>query len=150
MLRSFLVLAFLSMPALAVQFVVQAPCASAPWLNVAVNAMPGRSVGRVTVDTLTQAHLPFSGSEAGVKSIRGTVTGDAALEVISDKEMRAYGWCFLVNGKQSSAMPDKTPIYSSSDKVTWFFGYAHYLNGKWVEMCVPTHVRRPRFICGGY
>lgn len=137
-----------SYAAFGAQVTVLSPCEGTAWLNVDVPAQAGQSVGRVSVGAFAQNRLPFTGSENGILSIRNTVTGDRALEVVSDREMRAYGWCFLVNGYEAKKMPSQIPLSSSSERITWFFGYAHYRDGKWISMCTPTYKTRPRFICG--
>ena len=138
---------WVSTSAVAARVVVHAPCDSKTWLDAQVPVVPGKSLGFLSVTTLTRYGIPFIGTEAGLHSIRGTVTGDKALEVVSNRELRAYGWCFHLNGKEPAELADQVFLQSSSDTVQWFFAYAHYLDGKWVAMCVPTHVSRPSYVC---
>ena len=144
----FLALGCFGSQAAATTISIQNPCATVPWIAEDVQGTVGQSAGKVTVDTLSRHQFPYIGSDAGINSINGTVTGDAALEVISDSEMRAYGWCYHVNGVEPSVFADQIFIASESDTITWFFGYAHYRDGLWVAMCVPTHIERPRHVCG--
>ena len=107
----------------------------------------GSSVGSVTLEALTNLGVPFQGSEHGIHSIRNTVTGDDALEVISDREMRAYGWCYRLNGVEPDLFPDQVFVQSDADVIDWFFGFAHYKDGNWVTYCTPTQTIRPTYIC---
>lgn len=126
----------------------QNPCAATPWIVDERHGTIGQSAGQISVESLTQHDMPFVGSDAGFNSINNTVTGDAALEVLSDNEMKAYGWCYHVNGDEPSVYANQVFIAAESDTVTWFFGYAHYRDGLWIAMCVPTHIEKPHFICG--
>ena len=122
----------------AAQVRVQNPCAENTWLNVTLSTVIGSSVGSVTLEALTNLGVPFQGSEHGIHSIRNTVTGDDALEVISDREMRAYGWCYRLNGVEPDLFPDQVFVQSDADVIDWFFGFAHYKDGNWVTYCTPT------------
>lgn len=150
-MRVYLLIALLAIlsasNAQAVRFIVQNPCDNKAWLDVYTEALVGSSVGELTVATLTSYFQPYVGNEQGIHSIRGTVFGDQALELISDSEMRAYGWCFFINGYMPNEMPHKVLIKSNSDAVHWVFSFAHYLNGEWISYCTPTHLTRPEFIC---
>lgn len=133
----------------AVEVTVDDPCGDAPWMQTEFDAAQGvgESVGALTIAALESHAISYSGSEAGLSSIKDTPTGDAALEVVSDREMRAYGWCYHVNGMEPGLYPDEVSIESPTDKVKWFFAYALYVDGEWTEMCVPTNATRPAFIC---
>ena len=131
----------------AAQVRVQNPCAENTWLNVTLSTVIGSSVGSVTLEALTNLGVPFQGSEHGIHSIRNTVTGDDALEVISDREMRAYGWCYRLNGVEPDLFPDQVFVQSDADVIDWFFGFAHYKDGNWVTYCTPTQTIRPTYIC---
>ena len=143
----FIVTASLVPCAHAAQVRVQNPCAENTWLNVTLSTVIGSSVGSVTVEALTNLGVPFQGSEQGIRSIRNTVTGDDAMEVISDREMRAYGWCYRLNGVEPDLFPDQVFVQSDADVIYWFFGFAHYKDGKWVTYCTPTQTIRPTYIC---
>lgn len=133
--------------ALAARVVVEAPCSETAWLDVTRVGDAGKNVGEVTVSSLEDAALSFVGSPAGISSIRGTVTGDAALEVLGDAEMRAYGWCFSLNGVEPAAMPDQIFVTSERDELRWYFGFAHYKDGSWISYCTRTNQARPAYIC---
>ena len=59
------------------------------------------------------------------------------LEILSEREMKAYGWCYSINGEVPEAFPDEVAL-GPQDKVVWFFAYAHYLAGEWISQCVPV------------
>jgi hypothetical protein len=98
-----------------------------------------KSAGLFTVDAFNEAQnlhkLTFKGDEDGLVSVN-SLANDT--KVISQTEIKAYGWCFSINGVVPSTMSNETFFLSNSDTLTWFYGYAHYLNGNWVNMCVPA------------
>jgi hypothetical protein len=81
-----------------------------------------------------------------MSSILNTPTGDDSLEVISNSEMRAYGWCYEVNGAQPAVMPDKA-ILKGGEHVRWFYAFSHYVAGKWVSVCEPAYTVQPAALC---
>lgn len=95
----------------------------------------GSSIGELTIRMLDEYQVPYLGSEQGFNSILNSPTGLDAMVVISDNEMKAYGWCFEINGEIPEVYPNEVFINSTSDKVLWFWGYAHYKNGEWIAQC---------------
>jgi len=134
-------------PTWAARVVIENPCEPTPWLDTQHPSDVGQSVGIATISVLDGAMIPYVGSDGGISSIRNTVSGDAALEVVSDTEMRAYGWCFSLNGIEPNEMPDQVFVSSEQDVIRWYFGYAHYHDGAWVSYCTPTSQTRPKYIC---
>ncbi len=134
-------------PSLAVQLTIQDPCAEEPWLQFEEEGMFGLSVGQITVKILERFNEKFVGHEGGIRSIRTTPLADDAIEIVNANEMRAYGWCYHVNGVEAELMPDQFKIAEESTHIYWFFSYAEYINGQWTSMCTPTHITRPSFIC---
>lgn len=137
----------LSKPLLAVQLTIQNPCSLEPWLQHEAKGMVGLSVGQITTQILESLQEPFVGSEAGLNSIRAIPMPDKVLEVLSDEEMRAYGWCYQVDGIEPALMPDQFTVTKESTSIYWFLAYAEYSKGTWISMCVPTHQSRPASIC---
>lgn len=76
----------------------------------------------------------FKADEDGVYEIEGP-TND--IEILSERELRAWGWCYELNGSVPETMPAVTLLTSDQDRVTWFYGFAHYKDGEWVAQCVP-------------
>ena len=108
------------------------------------------SVGSLTVKALDLLDLQFVGSESAIASIEGSPTGADAIDFKDQKNLRSYGWCYLVSSDNTlpGVMPDAYPIKNTSQNIHWFYAYSEVRNGKWVSFCVPTYETRPEFICG--
>jgi hypothetical protein len=104
------------------------------------------SVGLATMKYLNQHSIPYKGSESGIASILGTPTGDDSIEVINDHEMRAYGWCFEVDGVQPDLMPDQV-ILLGPEHLKWFYAFSYYDSGKWITYCEPAYTVKPKSLC---
>jgi hypothetical protein len=124
---------------------IHTPCG--PELAASSERVATGDVGSLTVSVLNDHDIPFVGSESGINSIFGTPTGDAAIEVIDDRSMRAYGWCYSVDGVVPDVMPDAYELTGTEASIAWFFAYSSYEDGAWRRYCVPTHVERPAFVC---
>lgn len=135
---------FLIFASLSVEFI--GPCSEKPLLQTTAQAVQSTSVGQMTIQTLEKFKIDFKGSESGLNSAFGSPTGVDAMEVISDHEMRSYGWCFEVDGKVPESYPDSISLKDVKE-VRWFFGYARYLNGNWVSQCEPAYELKPEFLC---
>ncbi len=142
-----IMLYFFAKSAWAVQLSIQDPCSRELWLSSEVENALGKNVGSLTIAELEKHKIPYLGSERGIRSIRQSLTGDDALEIISNEEMRAYGWCFRVNDQVSKLYADEHRISSANDKIEWFYGYAHYVRGVWLNFCEPSFLIRSVFIC---
>ena len=105
------------------------------------------TVGDLTVFVLQKNNIPYVGSEQGINQVFNTPVGDAALEVISDTEMRSYGWCFFVDGEMSSDYANQVYLTPSVKKIQWIYGYAEFKKDAWVSMCKKTYKLKPKFIC---
>lgn len=104
------------------------------------NVEPVGSVGKlsdlVLIDALRTGHLgEYTGSDRGITSINRL---GSALEVLSDTEMNAYGWCYLVDGIESGRMADEFVLTGRERSVKWFYAYAHMIGDVWTAMCVPA------------
>jgi hypothetical protein len=95
----------------------------------------GLSVGELTIKMLDDYQVPYQGTEQGFNSILNSPTGLDAMVIISDSEMKTYGWCFEINGEIPEVYPNEVFINSISDNVLWFWGFAHYKNGEWIVQC---------------
>lgn len=105
------------------------------------------NVGQLTIETLKKFNIPHKGTYEGLASAFETPTGDASVEVVSDVELRAYGWCFSVDGVAPEVYPHEIPITSETKSVTWHFGFARYYRGQWVTQCTPAWKVKPAFLC---
>ena len=61
------------------------------------------NIGDMTIEIFNKFQIPFSGSKYGISQIYDK---GQDIEVISDTEMKAYGWCFEVDGMIPETMPD--------------------------------------------
>lgn len=128
-----------------VKFAVTGPCDQKPILNIDVQTQ-SKTVGEFTVNTLITNKFEFIGDDQKIESIAGTPVGSEALEIISRSEMRAYGWCFYVDGKEPEVYPHEMSM-KGVGSVHWLFAYAHYKDGEWLSMCNPSWALKPDFLC---
>ena len=116
-----------------------------PILNVETSIQKGESVSRMTATLLARAkesHLIsnyfFNG--LGVESI--TPLGQAPLgffvEAQNEKELRAYGWCYSVDGITPDLLADEYRLQGTEEKITWYFGFATRILGNWETQCTPV------------
>jgi hypothetical protein len=91
--------------------------------------------------------IPYLGTESGFNSILGTPTGDGAIEILSDTKMRAYGWCYSVNGVKPDVIPQDYFFKTQDDELVWFYGYSTYDDGEWVDYCVPSFTVKASQFC---
>jgi len=135
--------ALISLSATSATLDIIGPCSKKPLVSIdASNQF--ETVGDLTVYYLTKNKIPFQGTERGMNSIFNTPVGLDALEVLSDTQMRSYGWCFKVNGKIPESFADEIYL-NDGDHIEWFFSYAWY-DKQWISMCNPAYeVKSPLF-----
>ncbi len=92
-------------------------------------------VGDVTVFFLERSGLDYKGDKSGIAAIAGL---DTRMEQVSRDEVRAYGWCYSVNGFAPEEMPDQVEIHDPDTKIRWFYGFARAIRGEWVSQCEPA------------
>lgn len=121
-------------PLFAVQIDIVNPCTGE--LEASSNQIEGEgvSLGELSIKALEELGISYLGSDAGINSIFNTPTGLDAMEVLSDTEMKAYGWCYVVDDKLVERYPDDMNS-KGVNTVTWFYGYALMEDAKWVSMC---------------
>lgn len=127
-------------------FSVIGPCDEEPLFEQEIGFNYSSNAGDITVAILKGYGIPFIGSSEGMNSIYGTPTGDEAIEIISDREMLAYGWCYKVNDFEPGDYPNQVSV-KPSDNLTWWFGYAHYKDGEWIAQCEPSYLRKSPQFC---
>lgn len=121
------------------------PCSKTPVIKHDFSLEASSTVGKLSVDLFDEHGVPYIGSELGINSILDTPTGSDAMEIISNSEMLAYGWCYSVNGFEPGEYPNKVAV-KTGDEVLWWFGYAHYKDGEWIAQCTPSYQRMsPKF-----
>ena len=121
-------------------------CKETPLFEKKIDIDISENLGEVTVKILEKSGIDYVGSAGGMNSINNTPTGLDALEVLSDVELRAFGWCYSVNGQVISEYTDKYYL-KQNDEVKWFFAFAHYYKGKWLTMCTPARTLASSSLC---
>ena len=91
------------------------------------------NVGEATIAIFDQHSVPYVGSDSGIVEIYNL---KQEIKVVSDTEMKAYGWCFSINGIVVETMPDETEVIMADSIIQWFYAYAHYKDGQWIGQCV--------------
>ncbi len=149
MLQIFKMLPILLFSLHAIAFEVQfvGPCSKQPLLSEEVKFAPNMNAGEITIAVLDAHKIPYQGTTSGLNQVYNTAIGLDAMEVISNQEMMAYGWCFEVDGQIPEVFADKFPIEPGTKVVRWFYGYAHYLNGEWISQCEKSYLRHPTAFC---
>lgn len=103
-------------------------------------------VGRVSVEIFDSYGIPYIGGELGFNSILGTPVGREAIEFPAPGEIRAYGWCYEVNGRQLEGMPNEAAL-NGTEHLRWFYAFGLAKNGEWVSYCTPAHTVKPAKLC---
>lgn len=96
-------------------------------------ALP-QTVGQISVEFFNKNQIPFVGDIDGIVSIYDI---NSELELISDTDMKAHGWCYSVNGVVPEDFVHKVSVSKQETELVWFYGYAYYQAGEWVSQCVP-------------
>jgi hypothetical protein len=144
---NFILLALFPLLSHALTFEVVGPCQAKPVYSGAMAVEKPMSAGRATLEILNREGIPFVGSESGLNSILGTPTGLAAIEVLSEEELRAYGWCYEVDGRQPAEMPGEL-ILRGTEHLRWFYAFSLSRRDVWVSYCEPAHTVKPETLCG--
>lgn len=142
----FLILSLFALSASALQFSVTELCEEKVFFQTELTPQ-NKTLGQLTVEILNLNKISFQGDASGIKSIAQSPVGDEALEVLSDFEMRAYGWCVAVDGKELDRMPDEVLITSATKEIKWFYAFAFYDRGEWKSFCTPAFRVKPSQIC---
>lgn len=145
LLVSALLMSF-SSPLYAVSFSVVGPCSERPLYAGTFKTDLEDNVGKVSMDIFDFYKIPYAGNEYGMNSILNTPVGLDAIEVLSDTKMRAYGWCFSINGVIPEVLANEVRFSKQNDVLNWFYAYSTYDQGVWTDYCVPSYqVKAPQF-----
>jgi hypothetical protein len=139
----FLIFPF-SSHAISVEFI--GPCDKNPFYVKKIQKTQAQNVGELSLAILREAQIPHVGTENGINQIFNSPIGLDAYEVVADNEMMAYGWCYKVDDVIPEAYPNEVSL-AGIKHITWFYGYAHFLNGNWIAQCLESHRRKSPFIC---
>lgn len=142
-MKKYLVLAMIFgslQQASALTWKVFGPCSETPVFEGSFEADLNKSVGDISIQIFEANKVPYVGVSAGFNSINNSPLGLDAVEVVADNEMRAYGWCYVLNGKIPKVMPDKIKPQSQKDSLFWFYGYSTNKNNQWQDdYCTPGY-----------
>lgn len=130
----------------AITYSVLGPCAPESIYAGSIKVDLDESVGSTTLEIFEAQKIPYNGSEIGMSSILNTPVGDEAIEILSDSKMRAYGWCFSINGNIPDALSNEVYFTKQNDHLSWFYAYSTYDQGVWTDYCVPSYkIKAPQF-----
>lgn len=144
MLRTLLFFIFLPVISFAAELEIVGPCSERAVYSFEVGDKFD-TVADLTFYLLDKNRIPYTGTNKGITTLINAPSGDAALEVLSDTKMRAYGWCFFVNGKMSLDYADEVYL-NPGDKVQWIYSYA-WFDREWKSMCNPSFKVKSPQIC---
>jgi hypothetical protein len=122
-------------------------CSQQALFSQKVKYAKGMNVGDTTLKVLDDHAIPYQGTASGLNQVFNTPIGLEAMEVVSDNEMYAYGWCFEIDGVIPEVLADKVSVKPTTKLITWFYGHAHFLNGEWISQCEKSYLRRSAQIC---
>ena len=132
----------------AIDFSITKLCENEPQLIENIEVLNTISVSDLTLYVFKNFEVPFIGDERSINSILNTPTGLDSYEVVSDTEMKVYGWCFQVNGVQPDRFMNQIMLDPTEQiHVNWFYGYAHYKNEQWIAYCTPAYEDKSPFVC---
>jgi hypothetical protein len=147
-LITILTLLTLSSYSYAFEFTITDICEDKLVLNENIEILNDVSAGDLTIYMFDQYQIPYSGNIGSITSIFNTKTGLDSYEVISDSEMKVFGWCYEIDGVQPEVIMSEVIIDPTVHKnMNWFYGYAHYKEGIWLSYCTPVHKDKNDFIC---
>ena len=131
----------------AVYFDVIGPCSKTPLYSGSFITDLSESAGQISLDIFDSHNIAYVGSLDGMAMIANSPVGLDAMEVLSDTKMRAYGWCFSVNGVVPEVLASKTYLKAQDDYISWFYAYSTYDRGLWLDYCVPAHKIKSQQFC---
>ncbi|MDG0814787.1 DUF4430 domain-containing protein [Bdellovibrio svalbardensis] len=137
----------LPLSANAIKWKVLGPCSDKPLFQGTYEADLKKSVGEISIEIFDKNKIPYVGVAAGFNSINNSAIGLDALEVVSDEVMRAYGWCYAVNGRMPKVMPDQVTPKNQEDTIAWFYGYSTNIQNEWTDYCVPGYQIKAAQFC---
>jgi hypothetical protein len=132
----------------AFEFTITDICENKLVLNENIEILNDVSAGDLTLYMFKQYEIPYIGNIDSISSIFNTKTGLDSYEVISDTEMKVFGWCYEIDGVQPDVFMSQVTIDPTvHKKMNWFYGYAHYKEGEWLTYCTPVYEDKNEFIC---
>lgn len=137
-----------SLQASAITWKIFGACKNSPVHEGSFVADLQKSVGHTSIEIFDAYKIPYVGSAEGINSLINSPIGMDSIEVVSDQEMRVYGWCYTVNGKQPTEMPHQIRFQNQTDKLVWFYAYSTNKSGTWTDYCSPAYWIKAVQFCG--
>jgi hypothetical protein len=135
-----------SISATAASYEIVGPCSATPVAQGEMNVAQGTTVGDFTKTILDQQKIPYKEAGAGFSSILSTPVGAASVEYLNASELRAYGWCYSVDGVEPSLMPGEY-VLQGEETIRWWYAFSHLVKGEWVSYCEPAYTVGPGTLC---
>lgn len=131
----------------AVTFDVIGACSNTPLYEGRFRTDIGENVGTLSMEFFEDQSIPYTGGVNGFSSINHSPMGLDAIEVLSTTKMRAYGWCFSINGVVPNTIASETYLTKQNDYISWFYAYSTYDQGVWTDYCVPSYKIKASQFC---
>ena len=111
-----------------------------------VSLQPGGTLSALTLHQLNSAKAQnkiqsFIGDPTSITAIRTEEQGNLELSFIkiSETELRAFGWCYSVDGVNSDLLPDEFHLTGTEKEIMWYYAYATRIGRKWSDqVCMPV------------
>ena len=132
----------------AITFSLIGPCSETPVKNGTFEVSDlSANIIRISSSIFDKYGIDYNANADGITSIINTPTGKDSVEDLGEGKIRAYGWCYTINGVITQASPKETMLSSNDDQITWFFGYSTYENDKWSDYCEPSYKIKAAQFC---
>lgn len=96
------------------------------------------NAGKATIDFLdfavNQKKLTYVGTQDGIQSINDL----GSKTETEGNGLRAYGWCYSINGVSPDRMPNEVYIPSDNSRLVWYYAFGRLIDGEWLDQCVPA------------
>jgi hypothetical protein len=136
----------ISASARAATYEIVGPCDETPAYQGEFAVKEPLSVGALTELILKNLQVPYVKAGPGFSSIMNTPTNAASVEYLSATELRAYGWCYSVDGVEPALMPDQLEL-QGPEHVRWWYAFSHLKDGEWLSYCEPAYTVKPALLC---
>lgn len=144
-----ILISMFSVQSFALTWKVVGPCSKTPLYEGIFEADLNKSVGQISQELFDANKVPYVGMAGGFNSINNSPTGFEAIELVSENELRFYGWCYSVNGEVPSVMPSQIKPASQNDVLVWYYGYSTNKNRQWSsDYCAPGYQVKAEQFCG--
>lgn len=107
----------------------------APLFEQEIKVKLPSTVGDITINLFEKNKINYEGNRFAISEIFNI--GNST-DIVSPTEMKAYGWCFSIDGQITETMPHETDVFNQNTLIRWFYGYAHFKNGEWVGQCLES------------